>query len=775
MPTIEEIEAKIIENRILANRKKKVTPGLVAPDTFTTTPRPASTLTQPITEKPATPVWAQNLGREVLGLHKVLDPMFEPNWFVKNTIEQQQMLADMAQRYGPVLKFGPGAATGDPSDVVSMGRHGAKMLEQAPLQTLFDVGMAFGIPALAGKGRVSAPVSARPKAIPKTKPVAAAKKPTAKAQQDIINAKFKAIDEQIIAIEEQKLKPTIRLNPAKSKALDKKILELGEQKRQLLEPEIVAELAKAAVSDIDVSIQKVTQALKEAKPARKAQEALYAKERAARLGKLRGVQETTTGEKGFRAELGQLKGELPKVEFESIRGKVSQVDIDNLFNKVKDANILTDWEKITAREGLSKLLAEHGGRVPTKGELTLLEQVFPTKFIETIMGRRPLGAKLTEGFLQAVNIPRSIMASFDLSFGGRQGAFAAPKFRRAFWDSWKKQFKIFGSEKAYKASQEALVADPEFMTAKKSGISFTEIGKILTRREEAFQSQWAEKIPLIGRGVRASGRAYTAFANKYRLDMFKKLIKNYEGAGVQPKNNPFLLRETAQFVNNSTGRGSLGNFENAAVALNAIFFSPRLNMARLRLLNPVYYIRQPKHLRKQALSTALHAAGAATTILAAAKLGGLDVTADPRNADFGKIKIGNTRLDMLAGFGQFIRGAAQITTGEYVSSSTGKVVKLGGGFKPLTRMDLLIRQIESKEAPVASFATGLLRDRNWAGEEFSIPKEVGIRFVPMVVSDIIDLAKDDPSLIPLAVPATFGIGLQTYRKRKKRGLGFRLR
>ena len=32
----------------------------------------------------------------------------------------------------------------------------------------------------------------------------------------------------------------------------------------------------------------------------------------------------------------------------------------------------------------------------------------------------------------------------------------------------------------------------------------------------------------------------------------------------------------------------------------------------------------------------------------------------------------------------------------------------------------------------------------------------------------IDLAKDDPELLPLVVPATFGIGLQTYEKKKKK-------
>lgn len=569
--------------------------------------------------------------------------------------------------------------------------------------------------------------------------------------------------------------------PAKVRALKPKVGLLAERQIKPVAPietkgvkievpfEPALEKLTGAVDPTDVSIQNITQALREAKPARKAQEILFSKERKIRLARLRKIQKTTAGEAGFFAEKGQLKGELPKVEFESIRGKVSQADIDNIFNKVKDAGVLTEFEKITAREGLSKMLTEAGGRVPTRGELKLLDQVFPLEFMETLLAKRSLGVKTLDAVMQAANIPRSIMSSFDLSFGGRQGAFAAPKFRRAFWDSWKKQFKIFGSEKAYQASREALIADKDFIFAKESGLSFTEVGKTLTQREERFQSQWAEKIPIIGKGVKASGRAYTAFANKYRLDIFKQLVGDAEIQGFRPRDNRFLTRKIADFANNATGRGSLGSFENAAVALNAVFFSPRLNIARLKLLNPIHYINQPKFLRKQMLSTALRAAGTATTILTAAKLGGLDVTANPLSADFGKIKIGDTRLDMLAGFGQIIRGGAQIAAGQYISTTTGKKVKLGEGFRAPTRMDILIRQIESKESPIASFATGLLRGRGFAGEEFSVPKEIADRFTPMVISDVIDLAKDDPKLIPLAIPALFGVGLQTYSGRRSTG------
>jgi len=430
---------------------------------------------------------------------------------------------------------------------------------------------------------------------------------------------------------------------------------------------------------------------------------------------------------------------------------------------VRDSKFLTEFEKMPAREGLVKMFGEHGGRVPTKGELTLLEQIFPAEFIKTVMEKRPFWEKIKEAGWQLANIPRAVMASFDLSFGLRQGAFMAPRYRKQFWDSWKGQFKIFGSEKAYQASRQALTKHPDFMFAKQSKVSFTELGKIMAQREEAFASQWAEKIPGVGIGIRASSRAYTSYANKYRLDIFSRMVKDAEGMGFKPRKNPLLARKIADFINNGTGRGHLGSFESSAVALNALFFSPRLNMARMKLLNPIYYIKQPKFVRTQAIKTALTASGTAVTILTLAELTpGVEAGWNPLSADFGKIKIRNTRIDILAGFGQFMRAGAQLLIGRTISTTTGKETILGEGYKPRTRLDILLQQVEYKESPLASFATTLLKGKDFAGEDVSIPKEVGRRFIPMVVADIVELAKEDPRLLPLGIPAVFGVGLQTY-------------
>jgi len=157
-----------------------------------------------------------------------------------------------------------------------------------------------------------------------------------------------------------------------------------------------------------------------------------------------------------------------------------------------------------------------------------------------------------------------------------------------------------------------------------------------------------------------------------------------------------------------------------------------------------------------------------TSTLTLAKMAGAEVGLDPRDANFGKIIIGKTRLDIMGGFQQYIRAAAQFFGNQYVSSISGKRTTLGEGYKPLTQWDILWRQVESKQAPAISFIIDLMKRQDWKGEPINIPKEVGRRLVPMVLMDMAEIAKEDPKLLPLGIPAMLGVGLQHYEFHSKK-------
>ena len=336
---------------------------------------------------------------------------------------------------------------------------------------------------------------------------------------------------------------------------------------------------------------------------------------------------------------------------------------------------------------------------------------------------------------------------------------------------------MFGSERAFKAMNEVIKADPLYELAMKGKLSLTELGGEMALREESRMASWAEKIPLVGRGIRASGRAYTGMANKLRFDVFKSLVKSAKVVGRSPETEAKLLKDITGLVNNGTGRGSLGFFEKYAVELNASLFSPRLIASRLTLLNPFYYAKLDPFVRKEALKSLFAFAGMIGTTLGLAKMAGAEVGTDSNSADYLKIKIGNTRIDLMGGFQQYIVAASRLISGKYVSSTTGKELTLGEGYKPLTRIDIASRLAEAKTAPILSFILDLARGQNYMGQPLQVfphditmeemmKSEVGSRFVPMVIGDIYDIAQTDPDLLPAGFLGVFGVGLQTYISNK---------
>lgn len=540
------------------------------------------------------------------------------------------------------------------------------------------------------------------------------------------------------------------------KGFMKNIAELGRYQQAL---KTITPLSSRGIQTLN-PVQKVTQALEEAIPIRGTQEALYSVERGKRIAEVIDIGQKVSGEKGYFAQLGALKGELPKAEFEGIRNKIAQGDIDSLFNMVEQHQTLLPFEKITTKNGLTKLLGAEGGVVPTKGELELLSQVFPQDFIQVVLNKRPLLQKVGQGIEEVLNIPRALMVSADLSGIFRQGAFLVGRPKQ-FFPSAIKGVQSFFSEKAYQGLMADIQKRPTYALMKETKLPLTNMGSILSGREEAFMSNLAERIPIIGKVVKASNRAHTGFLNKLRADVFDDLVKKGEQLGLNVTGK--VGKDIANFIGNATGRGNLGMLENSAVILNSVFFSPRLMASRLNLLNPIYYLKLEPFMRKEALKSLFTFSGTGLSILGLAKMGEMEVGIDPRSADFGKIKVGNTRYDIWGGFQQYIRIGSQLITGKHISSTTGVETTVGEGYKPLTRMDILQRAVETKEAPVFSFATSLLKGKTLLGKEIDLKSEIAQRFIPMVIQDMADLYEERGlSGIAMGSPAIFGFGVQTY-------------
>lgn len=391
---------------------------------------------------------------------------------------------------------------------------------------------------------------------------------------------------------------------------------------------------------------------------------------------------------------------------------------------------------------------------------------------------------------QAYDLPRGLM-SVDLPFM-TSAAFrqASPLAWTSNWfKAWGKAASGFKSEDAYNAIMNT-VKNNKYAKSKyeplfnkegqvksyrerpsftdEVGLSLTDLGNI-SKREEQLRSQWAEQIPGYGRYVKASNRAYTAFLNDLRINKFSQLIDEAKSQGLDPEKNLVLGRQIADFVNSATGRGKLEigvgtkniNLEQNTKLLTNLLFSPRLMASRVKFLNPSTYIQAEPMVRKEFIKGLARSIGTWGALAGLAEMAGAQVSKDPNNADFGKIRIDNTRIDPGSGFQQYLVLLSRMGTGKFTSSTSGKTSVMGEGYKPRTRLSTAEEFMANKLHPVARLAYDIMN----AGR--NNPVSLGDRTMqlalPMFTQDLMQAAQEEPELGAIIAPlSSVGFGTQSY-------------
>lgn len=567
-------------------------------------------------------------------------------------------------------------------------------------------------------------------------------------------------------------------------------------------PELAQTLAVAAgPAPPTTPVQRVIAALKAAPRLLGKQEALRTVERGVRVARAKDVAGRTAGEEGFRQELGQMAGELPRVDFASLRQVVDQADVDALNEMVKKQPGFDFFDTVHAREGLAKLFGEFGGVVPSQSELKLLNKVFGADFVNEILNKRPLLNRLHQAGVETLGLSRSIMSTLDFS-APRQAAFALFSNPRQAVGNLGILFKHWASPRAFEESQLEIAARPTYELMKRGRLELTEVGPILSEREELFKSQLAERIPGLGKLIKASNRAFTGYLNRVRADVFDDFVKNATRSGrnvwrqdapamaavqrlkdVGQKPTDELLRvareeaddvifsrRVSHFVNAATGRGDLPKWlEKNASEMAVTFFAPRFMSAHLTMLNPLTYIKNDPAVRKAAIRGLLGFSGTALGVMKLAQFAGADVETDIESPDWGKIKVGNTRIDILGGYQQYLRTGARLLTqwksGEPADVNLRKNLEAG------------LRFGRTKLSPLASFAADFYYGKDMRGKDVTFDLSepfmngnvlgpeglVGSRFTPMIMKDAYDVLYEwGPAGAVAIPPAMLGMGIQTY-------------
>lgn len=414
-------------------------------------------------------------------------------------------------------------------------------------------------------------------------------------------------------------------------------------------------------------------------------------------------------------------------------------------------------------------------------------------------------------------IPRALQSSVDAPLG-RQGLFYTITHpiisSRATIPTTYRGYRSFNIADFAKAVEE-LQRRPIYDLFRRAGGDWTVAststymgdpgipsGEITSRLavEEPFQSSVASRLP----HVRLSDQAFNLSMNAQRLTLFDHYATLGFAEGYTWENNPEFFKQAAQRVNIATGRGSLGVKAQAFSSnLNWLFYSTRLNMSRFQLLKkflwPADWWRADPLMRKIVAGEAIRLAGGLAAIYTTARVAGLNVTFDPDDPDFMKIRIGNrttekaaTSYDPTGGEGNLVRfvvrlvksaGEAEDGNLDAMDSIIKRYVRQKLAPWPGAAIDLNVPSAighlarEDVEGAKRVFGHGTNLVGTPANLEFLPPTSIknihemterntAIRMViPMIVGDLMDSIEEEGwKGAAKTAPGLTGISVQTYKE-----------
>lgn len=400
-----------------------------------------------------------------------------------------------------------------------------------------------------------------------------------------------------------------------------------------------------------------------------------------------------------------------------------------------------------------------------KARVELLKAEYNRRVAKAKYEAKTIGEKIWAGIKEALNLPRALKTSLDVSAVLRQGGFVVLGNPARGARNLAPMFKALASKENAAVIEQEIRSRPNASLYERAKLHLSALEETnLSRMEESFMSKLAGRIP----GVSHSQRAYITFLNRLRADTFDSMLRNLTKKGEATQAE---LEAIANYVNVATGRGNIGSAAGAAKTLATIFFAPRLVASRFQLLagEPLYRgSARTRFLIAQEYGRFL--AGLAT-VYGLAQLAGGEVETDSRSADFGKIRFGNTRVDPMAGLSQVTVLTSRLAQGE-TKDSRGRVHAITGEvpYGSHTAVDVMTRFLRSKLAPVPGAIIDVRTGSNVVGEPVT-PGDAALSLVePLAFSDILSAMEDQgvERGTALAILSLFGMSLQTYETRKQK-------
>lgn len=375
----------------------------------------------------------------------------------------------------------------------------------------------------------------------------------------------------------------------------------------------------------------------------------------------------------------------------------------------------------------------------------------------------PLGAgkKLAQTTLdtsKAANASMDNSALFNQGFGVLTNYKTIGIWRRNAMNSFVNLVRTFGGKPVWDEFRADLVSRPNYI----NGL-YKEHKIALNVVEEAYPTSLPSKLPFgVGRAYKATETAFNIFQYKNRADIADLFLTLAEKEG-QVLRGENKIKGLGSLVNSLTGRGSLGKLEPVGDIVNAPFFSLRRQVSLMDSLTGYQLGNKSKFVRKQAAIASAQQVATIAIILATAKaLWPNSIEEDPRSADFGKIKIGDTRIDVTGGRAGYVTLAMRLLRGSTKSSTSNEITELNSGkFGSPTYFSVLEDFSLNKVSPALGQAIQVMKGEDRQG---NTPTPLGVLkglYTPLGIQNMESTLSNPNSANFILTGILDGIGILT--------------
>ncbi len=457
-----------------------------------------------------------------------------------------------------------------------------------------------------------------------------------------------------------------------------------------------------------------------------------------------------------------------------------------------------------------------------RAEKERIKEQYDADFYKEMMRNRTKGQRVGDFAWEAWGVLRVVQSTLDLSFIGLQGGAMtiSNMWRRpdVVASAFKNMFSAMGSEKRSEEWLRKIKAQPWYDQAKEAKLAITQPHAELTGREELFMSDWAQifwsvaGLPLMLKSraahdrwmkinpFRALERGASAYLDTLRVERYLEGVKMLEARKADINGKEVTTqdyKDVADVVNTLTGRASLGALEGFSKGLTRMFYSPRMWASAIKTGTPYglyHFGKMTPTARKMALMDMGRFFGTTMGVvtLSAIALAGDDddetyVETDPRSSDFGKIRLGDIRIDPWGGRVQQAVAMTRMTIGGIslfmdkpidAYKRGDKTMPLGKGFGTPTMFDVGLTMAMNKLSPSASFLVEAARTTigkdgkrysKYDKDPYVFKDEFNERLMPLYVGTVGDLMQEDPGALEgfLAFYGLFGGGVSVYGQKPK--------